>query len=100
MDFYNGVEILMIFGWLIVFVGNSYFIYIDSQKVWYSILYIVAIYQYIIIISIEEYYENISYLFIKYVNYLSGLLLLLLHAFIFSMNKYLFPKFGSCINAL
>eukprot|EP01084_Bolivina_argentea_P310898 538055_1 len=100
MDLYDGSEIFITFAWLIVFIAISYFVYLDTKILWHSILYFCCFYQYIIIISIEEYYHNFEYLFINRINYLSVILILIINGYIFGKNKFLLPRSSVCFNTL
>eukprot|EP01083_Nonionella_stella_P007700 22173_1 len=95
MDLYDGSEMLVSLCWLVFFVGISYFIYLDTQRLSYPILYFVAFYQYIVVVSMDEYYQNTDYLFI---HYLSGLMVFACNGFILAKTKYLFPYRGTCFN--
>ena len=104
-DDYDGFVMLLIFAWLVVFISNAYFIYIDTKKdlklngnIYYSILYLFGYYQFIFILSIRDYYQNLDYYFLNKINYISALLLLGINSYIFSVNKYLLPKYSENIN--
>ena len=104
LDDFDGFDMLILFSWLIVFIGNAYFIYIDTNilspkySLFYSIIYILSYYQFMFILSIEKYYTNIDYYYIKYINYISVLIILAINGYIFSFNKYLLPKSKKSIN--
>ena len=100
MEHYDAFGMLEMFGWLIVFVANAYFIYMDcGLSLWYAIIYIISYYQFIICMSLEDYYQNVDYLFIKHVDYLSAVIILALNAYILSVNKYILPKSNEYFNA-
>ena len=88
--------LLMIFSWLIVFVGNTYFIFIvqfQKIKIYYSILYLFGYYQFSFILSMDEYYKNNNNYFVNKINYISGIFLLGINSYIFSIIDIYFKIF-------